>query len=72
MAEFFREEKNGAFFSTYVFARKYGRARGQIYVFKAGPKGKKRKTFIKLRFSPYFFFSDCTALGDMFFGANRR
>ena len=47
-----RKEKNGAFFSTYVFARKYGRARGQIYVFKAGPKGKKRKTFIKLRFFP--------------------
>ena len=49
-------EKNGAFFSTYVFAPKYGHARGQIYVFKAGPKGKKRKTFIKLRFSRKFFF----------------
>ena len=47
-----KKDKNGAFFSTYVFARKYGRARGQIYVFKAGPKGIKRKTFIKLRFFP--------------------
>ena len=59
MAEFFREEKNGAFFSTYVFARKYGRARGQIYVFKAGPKGK--RLLLSYVF-PVNFFSDCTAL----------